>query len=329
MLPFKLVFDQRSVLPLGDHIFPPEKYERTRQRLLELGAAAPEDFICGCPARDEDVLLVHTPLWVSKLKQGMLSVREALELEIPFSPALVEAFWQIAGDTMLAADQALRDGCCVHLGGGFHHAFPDHGEGFCVIHDVAIAIRALQRDGRIKRAMVVDTDVHQGNGTATIFGDNKLEPFPKPAWSAELLAPSRPASMKQGGSEDVFTLSLHQETNYPPWKPESSIDVNLPDGIGDAEYLEWLRSALKLARERFQPELICHLSGADPYKHDQLGGLGLSIEGLRQRDDIVYTFARELGCPIMVTLAGGYAEQIEDTITIHTNTALAAIDAFK
>jgi len=329
MLPFKIVFDDSCRLPIGNHIFPADKYARTQQRLLELGAAAPEDFVSGPAATDEDIMLVHTRMWVDKLAEGQLTVREELELEVPYSLELVKAFWQITGNSMLAANLALRDGCCVHLGGGFHHAFAGHGEGFCVIHDVAVAIRALQRDGKIARAMVIDTDVHQGNGTATIFGDDKLRPFPRPAWSAEIVGPSSSAKVKQGGSRDVFTISLHQETNYPEWKPESSIDVNLPDGINDAEYLDWLRSTLKLAQKRFQPELICHLSGADAYQHDQLGGLGLTIEGLRRRDAMVYEFARDLGCPVMVTLAGGYAEKLEDTVAIHANTVLVGIEVFR
>lgn len=329
MLHFKLIFDESCRLPIGQHVFPADKYHRVHRRLLELNAAGPEDIVCAPAATDAEILLVHTPTYVNKLKRGLLSVREELELEVPYSPELVHAFWKLTGGSIFAAKSALRDGCAIHLGGGFHHAFPDHGEGFCVINDVAVAIRCLQRSGHIVRALVIDLDVHQGNGTAFIFGSGEPEPFPKPSWSAGLTAPSRAAHIKTGHSHDVFTMSMHQESNYPAWKPASSLDVNLPDAICDDEYLDWLNAALEKVRERFEPELICYVAGADPYRHDQLGGLGLTIEGLKKRDATVFEFARDLGCPIMTTFAGGYAENIEDTVTIHTNTVLAAIDTFR
>jgi len=177
--------------------------------------------------------------------------------------------------------------------------------------------------------MTVDCDVHQGNGTAVIFGGH-AEPFPPPAsWSASITAPP-PASetMVQGPAGDVFTISLHQLNNYPVWKPPSSIDINLPDGITDREYLYWVEKALISARRLFEPELISYVAGADPYRYDQLGGLALTIEGLRQRDEMVLSFARDWGVPVMVTLAGGYAEKLEDTVAIHTNTVLAANKVF-
>jgi acetoin utilization deacetylase AcuC-like enzyme len=223
----------------------------------------------------------------------------------------------------VAAEQALRNNCCVHIGGGFHHAFPDHGEGFCVINDVAVAVRCMQRDGHIVRAMVLDCDVHQGNGTAAIFGTGDPEPFPRVTMASSMSTPGRGANVKTSAAREVFTVSLHQENNYPHWKPASSIDVNLPDGTTDSEYLEWLDTAL-----RFEPELICYIAGADPYMGDQLGGLGLTIEGLKQRDLVVFNFARDNGFPIMATLAGGYAELPEDTVSIHVNTALAAKEVF-
>jgi acetoin utilization deacetylase AcuC-like enzyme len=329
MLPFKLIYDERFRLPIGQHIFHAEKYQRVFERLLSHGAATREDFVSAPAARDEDILLVHTFHWVDKLQTGMLTVREELELEVPYSAELVAAFWQITGNSIAAADHAIRDGCSINIGGGFHHAFPDHGEGFCVINDVAVAIRVLQKQGKIVRALVVDLDVHQGNGTAAIFGTGEPEPYPKPAWSAGLVGPNRPAHMKHSVAKNVFTFSMHQESNYPYWKPASSLDVNLPDGIKDDEYIGWLKKALDEARQRFEPELICYVAGADPFERDQLGGLGLTIEGLKQRDRIVFEFARELGCPVMTTFAGGYAEDIEDTVTIHTNTALAAIEVFR
>jgi acetoin utilization deacetylase AcuC-like enzyme len=328
MLPLRLVYSEKATLPIGAHIFHAGKYRGMRERLLQAGAFTENDFLSAPPCEEEDVLLVHTKLWVEKLKRGTLSTREELELEVPYSKELVDAFWYITGGSIVAARQALRNNCCVHIGGGFHHAFADHGEGFCVLNDVAIAIRCMQRDGLIRRAMVIDCDVHQGNGTATIFGTGTPELFPQTSWSAALHTPRRVANVKTSANHDVFTISLHQESNYPDFKPASSIDVNLPDGTTDSEYLEWLKTTLDDARERFEPELICYIAGADPYKHDQLGGLAMTIEGLKQRDLMVFNFARHHGFPIMTTLAGGYAQNPEDTVIIHANTALAAKEVF-
>lgn len=324
----RLVYSEKAKLPIGDHIFHSSKYGEIRKRLLEKGAFSESDFISPPACQEGDVLLVHTRLWVEKLKRGTLSMREELELEVPYSKELVDAFWYITGGTIVAAEQALRNQCSVHVGGGFHHAFADHGEGFCLINDVAVAIRCMQRDGHVARAMVLDCDVHQGNGTAKIFGSGEPEPFPLASWSAALMTPGQAANVKTSAARDVFTISLHQESNYPYWKPASSIDVNLPDGTTDGEYLQWLETTLKGALERFEPELICYVAGADPYVEDQLGGLGLSIEGLKQRDLMVYEFAHRHGLPIMTTLAGGYAQKPEDTVTIHTNTVLAAKEIF-
>jgi acetoin utilization deacetylase AcuC-like enzyme len=329
MLAFKLVFREEYYLPLGEHVFPSSKYRLVHRYLLDQGVAAEDDFVVPTAARDDDILLVHTPMYVNKLKTGTLSAREELELEVPYSKELVDAFWLQAGGSICAADLALRDRVCVHVGGGFHHAFTDHGEGFCVLNDVAIAIRRMQADGRIRHAMTIDCDVHQGNGTAAIFGGAE-EPFPPPpAWSAGLTAPRKPAHMKQAHRGDVFTISLHQENNYPVWKPPSSIDVNLPDGTTDAEYLAWLEQALMTGIEQFEPDLLCYVAGADPYREDQLGGLALTIDGLKQRDEVVFRFARNNGIPVMVTLAGGYAVRLEDTIRIHANTVFAAKSIFK
>lgn len=330
MLPFKLVYSDGYFLPIGSHVFPAEKYRRVHDELIRSGAADRSNFVSPAAANDRDVLLVHTPLYLEKLNKGLLSSREELELEVPYSTELVKAFLLMAGGSMLAADLALQDNICINVGGGFHHAFPDHGEGFCVLHDVGIAIRKMQQTGRIARAMVIDCDVHQGNGTAFIFGSGEPEPFPKPAWSASLVQqPRRPAAMKTDTARDVFTISLHQENNYPAWKPPSSIDVNLPDGTTDEEYLKWLNVALQTASEQFRdPELICYVAGADPYVDDQLGGLAMTIDGLRKRDEIVMEHARDLGIPIMVSFAGGYATKIDDTVTIHTNTVLAARHVF-
>jgi acetoin utilization deacetylase AcuC-like enzyme len=220
-------------------------------------------------------------------------------MEVQRTLRRIEACWLAAGSSILAAQRALEDGFSANIGGGFHHAYPDHGEGFCVIHDVAVAIRKMQADGAIERAMVVDTDVHQGNGTAAIFG----------------------------GDETVFTMSIHQEHNYPYPKPPSTVDVNLPDGMGDADYLAILEKYLHRSFEEFSPQLLFYVAGADPYQEDQLGGLALTMEGLARRDALVLGYAQRNQVPLAVTLAGGYARKIEDTVTIHVNTIKAAIQA--
>src|ERR1039458_2430682 len=305
MLPFKLVYSDDYYLPIGSHVFPAEKYKCIHDRLLASGIATPSDFVTPPPATDQDVLLVHTPQYVEKLKTGTLSAREELELEVPYSPELVRAFWLAAGGSMLAADYALNDGVAISIGGGF-----------CMIHDVAIAIRRMQRDDKIRTAMTVDCDVHQGNGTAVIFAGTRVPGNRLPSTFASVLNPAhntaRPAlhgtRPRSSHAEDVFTISLHQQNNYPVFKPPSSLDMNLPDEMGDGEYLACLGDALSLGLSKLKPELICYLAGADPYREDQLGGLSLTIEGLKERDALVFQIAKAERIPVMVTLAGGYAD---------------------
>jgi acetoin utilization deacetylase AcuC-like enzyme len=331
MLPFKLVYSDAYYLPIGAHVFPAEKYRRVRDRLIADGIAETKDFLEPQPATDQDILLVHTPEYVQKLKTGTLSPREEMELEVPFSPELVKAFWLAAGGSILAARQCLLDRVCISIGGGFHHAFPDHGEGFCIIHDVAVAIRRMQRDDRIRTAMTLDCDVHQGNGTAAIFAGTRTASALLPSSSTSTVQPAAGApegKVRGAHAGDVFTISLHQHNNYPIYKPPSSIDVDLPDGTGDDDYLAWLDNALSSGLRQFEPDLLCYVAGADPYKHDQLGGLSLTIEGLKKRDELVFRVARARDIPVMVTFAGGYARNIEDTVTIHSNTVVAAKEAF-
>jgi acetoin utilization deacetylase AcuC-like enzyme len=296
MLPFKLVYHPGYDLNLGEHVFPSQKFGLVRERLLADDFAAPEDFVEPEPASDDDLLLVHRKDWVDRLRTGTLTFYDILKLEVPYSRQLVQAFWLAAGGTTLAARLALDDGAGYNIGGGFHHAFPEHGEGFCAINDCAVAIRRLQKEGRIERAMIVDCDVHHGNGTATIFARDKT----------------------------VFTLSIHQLHNYPAKKPASDIDINLADEVGDDEYLERLRNAYVPALDEFQPQLVVYLAGADPYYRDQLGGLALSLEGLKARDRLVIATALMQKVPVAITLAGGYAVDLDDTIAIHVNTAKAA-----
>lgn len=331
MLPFKLVYSDAYYLPIGAHVFPAEKYRRVRARLIADGVADAADFLEPQPATDQDILLVHKPEYVHKLKTGTLSPREEMELEVPFSPELVKAFWLAAGGSILAARQSLIDRVCISIGGGFHHAFPDHGEGFCMIHDVAVAIRRLQRDDKIRTAMTVDCDVHQGNGTAAIFAGTRTASALLPSASASTIEQPKNApqgKMRGAHAGDVFTISLHQHNNYPLLKPPSSIDVDLPDGTGDDDYLAWLDNALSSGLRQFEPDLMCYIAGADPYREDQLGGLSLTIEGLKKRDELVFRVARARDIPLMVTFAGGYARNVEDTVTIHSNTVVAAKEVF-
>jgi acetoin utilization deacetylase AcuC-like enzyme len=323
MLPFKLIYSDDYFLPIGAHVFPAEKYRRVHDQLIKDDIAVPSDFIAPQPASDQDILLVHTPQYVQKLKTGTLSAREQQEMEIPYSPELVRAFWLAAGGSILAAQHALSDRVAFNIGGGFHHAFPDHGEGFCMIHDVAVAIRRLQRDDKIRTAMTVDCDVHHGNGTAAIFAGTRTPGEPLPSTSAAA-DPVPAGKIRHAHAGDVFTISLHQHNNYPAWKPHSSIDVDLPDGMGDDDYLAWLDNALSSGLRQFEPELICYIAGADPYREDQLGGLALTLEGLKRRDELVFRVARARNIPVMVTYAGGYARRVEDTVTIHCNTVVAA-----
>jgi len=328
MVPFQLVYSDGYYLPIGPHVFPAEKYRRVRDRLIETGVAESSDFLTPEPADDRDILLVHTPEYVRKLATGTLSAQEEMELEIPFSPELVRAFWLAAGGSILAAKCALQNGVSINIGGGFHHAFPDHGEGFCMINDVAVAIRTMQRDQKIRTAMTVDCDVHHGNGTAAIFAGGRTSANPLPSTSSATLPATSSNSVENPKAGDVFTISLHQANNYPARKPPSSIDVDLPDGIGDDAYLAWLDNTLSSGLRQFQPDLICYIAGADPYREDQLGGLALTIGGLKRRDQLVFRVAKARNIPVMVTFAGGYARRVEDTVAIHCNTVIAAQEVF-
>ena len=300
-MPLPVVWHRAYEVDIGPHVFPTQKYRLVRDRLLAEGTITDLELVEPGPASDEDVALVHTADYLHKIKTGTLTREDELVLEVPFSPALREAAWICAGGATLAGRLALgrERGIAVHLGGGFHHAFPDHGEGFCLINDVAIAIRTLLREGVIRRSAVVDLDVHHGNGTAAIFQ----------------------------GDPDVFTFSMHQQHNYPAWKPPSDLDIGLEDGTGDAEYLALLEQHLPEILARHRPDLVFYLAGADPYRFDQLGGLGLTLEGLRRRDEVVFERATNAGVAVAVSLAGGYALSANDTVEIHCNTVRAAKEA--
>jgi acetoin utilization deacetylase AcuC-like enzyme len=298
MLPFKVIYHPQYDLDLGAHVFPSQKFRLIHEALLAEGIAEPGDFLQPEAAPDMDVLRVHTPAYVNKLQTDSLTLSERMKLEIPVSDSTRMGFWLAAGGSTLAGRKALEDGFAANLSGGFHHAYPGHGEGFCMIHDVAVAIRSLQAAGKIRTAMTVDTDVHHGNGTAAIFGNDA----------------------------SVFTLSIHQENNYPMPKPPSDEDIGLEDGTRDQAYLDALEEGLLHALQKLTPDLIFYVGGADPYREDQLGGLALTIEGLQKRDRLVFEHARRKGIPVASTLAGGYARRVADTVRIHVNTIIAARD---
>jgi len=305
-----VVYSPRYRIDIGPHVFPTEKYQRVHARLLETGVIQPADVVEPGPASWDELALVHTADYLDKMREGTLSPEDVAQLELPWSQAMVDGFRVMTGGTILAAllgvgtqssqitqrktSSALSAvsafNVVCHIGGGLHHAFPSHGEGFCPFNDVAVAARALQARGR-ERIAIVDLDVHHGNGTAFIF-----ESDPR-----------------------VYTFSMHQQHNYPMWKPRGSRDIGLPDGAHDATFLDQLERALPAVVDH-QPACVFYLAGADPYEDDQLGGLRLTKEGLRRRDRTVIDAVRRAGVPLVVVLAGGYARRVEDTVAIHSAT---------
>jgi len=293
--PFKFIYSDDYWIDIGQHVFPVKKYRLVYEELLRIGAKK-ENFIPPQPAEDKDLLLAHTSKYLKKLKSGNLSESEILSLELPYSKELLKFAWLFVGGTILAAEMALKDGIAVHLGGGFHHAFPDHGEGFCVLNDVAVALEKMKKEGKIERGMVVDCDLHQGNGTSFILSKKDYS----------------------------FTFSIHQMDNYPAEKPSSSVDIGLWSGDGDEKYLSSLYEHFPRLYVEFKPDLVIYLAGADPFEGDQLGDLKLSFEGLKERDRIVIKEARKLQIPVAILFAGGYARKVEDTVAIHLNTIKVA-----
>lgn len=294
--PFQLIYSNEYwMVETGKHVFPLQKYRLVYENLLAMGAKK-ENFLRPRPAPDEDVLLVHTARYLKRVKTGTLSHAELRTLEIRYSPELVRFALLSVGGTVLAARKALECGLAVHLGGGFHHAFPDHGEGFCLFNDVAVAARKMIEEKLVRKVMVVDCDLHQGNGTAAALA----------------------------GRKDIFTLSIHQMDIYPTEKPVSTVDVGLWAGDGDAKYLAELGAHIPRIYNEFRPDLVFYLAGADPYEKDQLGGLLLTKAGLKERDKVVIENARRLKIPVAVVLAGGYAAEIKDTVDIHLNTVRIA-----
>ena len=292
----QVVTSSRYGVDVGAHVFPTNKYALLIDRLLADGTLSPTEVVDPDPADEDELRRVHTPGYVSRCLSGKLSATEIAQLELPWSPALLEASMRCVRGTSMAARLALEHGVGIHIGGGFHHAFPDHGEGFCVFNDPACAVRTLLAEDRIERAIPIDCDVHQGNGTAAIFAND-------------------PA---------VATFSIHQQDIYPFYKPPSTVDVGLGSGTGDEQYSRELSSSLIPLIATHQPELAIYVAGADPYVEDQLGSLALSIDGLRHRDELVLGACEQHQIPVAVVLAGGYARRVEDTVTIHGNTVRAA-----
>ncbi len=290
--PFRFVYsDAYWMVDLGNHVFPAEKYRLIYEKLLQRGAKK-ENFVAPEPALDEDLLLAHSSKYLKKLITGRLSTAEIMAMELPYGSELLDFARLMVGGTITAADLSLQDGLAVHIGGGFHHAFTDHGEGFCILNDVAVAMKKMKDGGTIQKGMVVDCDVHQGNGTAEIFAED----------------------------ETVFTFSMHQMDIYPARKERSSLDVGFWSGDGDKKYLAALRSHIPRLYQEFKPDVMFYLAGADPYEKDQLGSLKISLDGLKERDRIIVGGALRLEIPVIILLAGGYASDVMDTVEIHINT---------
>jgi acetoin utilization deacetylase AcuC-like enzyme len=293
-----IVYSARYHIDIGLHVFPTSKYRLVLARLLESGLAGPSDLVEPKPATWEELALVHTSEYLARMREGSVTAEELAQLELPWSPEVILGFRTMVGGTVKAAriacgfdELGIRNSKLgIHIGGGLHHAFPNHGEGFCPFNDVAVAVRVLQAHG-IQRVAIVDLDVHHGNGTAFIFE----------------------------ADQRVFTFSMHQQHNYPVWKPRGSLDIGLPDGTRDQPFLDHLEQALPAVMAS-DPQCVFYLAGADPYEDDQLGGLRLTTQGLRERDRMVIDTVRRADVPLVITLAGGYARNVEDTVAIHVAT---------
>jgi len=282
-------------LPAG-HRFPAPKYPQLRQRVFDSGLFSPDDLVEAQPATKEQLLLVHTPEYVDKVFTGGLSEREQRRIGLPWSPELLDRSRRAVGGAIAACRCALEEGSGVYLGGGTHHAYPDHGEGYCVFNDVAVAVRVLQKEQKGIKIVIADCDVHQGNGTAFIFS----------------------------GDPDVFAFSVHGEKNFPFHKEKSSLDIALPDGSGDDVFLQAVDHGLREIIPQSSADLVIYIAGADPYSGDRLGRLGMSKEGLKQRDELVFERCRDARLPVAVVMGGGYAKNIEDVVDIHMQTVSLA-----
>jgi len=283
------IYSDNYNIPLQGHVFPAIKFSLIYKKLKEDPRFENHKFIEPVPATIDQLKLVHDKEYLNDLIYLRFSKR-VYRSELPLNKETIDAFFLATGGTILAAELALDAGRAMNLSGGFHHAFADHAEGFCYINDVAVAIRVLQKEKKISKALVIDLDVHQGNGISKIFQKDKK----------------------------VFTFSMHEEKNY-PIKEKSSLDVGLETGIKDEEYLNLLEKSLAYIKKNFNPDIIFYVAGVDPYEMDRLGGLSITKEGLKKRDIMVRDFMPDK--PIVIVLAGGYAMNTEDTVNLHVQTA--------
>jgi len=294
----KVFYTDHFVLPLPEgHRFPMQKYSLLREAVQ---AFAPDSLEVAPAAKDDELLLAHDAAYVERMSNGTLTASEIRQIGFPWSPFMAERARRSAGATLAAAKASLADLCAINLAGGTHHAFRDHGEGFCCYNDAAVTARVLQRDFGIKRVLICDLDVHQGNGTASILS----------------------------GDSSVFTFSMHGARNYPVRKEISTLDVELGDGCDDETYLQKLHAHLPTIIAQFQPNAMIYLAGADPYEGDRLGRLKLTKAGLQARDRFVMASARDAAIPITVTMAGGYAHDVTDIVEIHFATVRTAFEVF-
>ena len=293
----KIVFSKHYTARTPGHVFRADKFEAALKLLLKEGAVSKKDVLVPAAPSKSDLLLAHSPAWVRKCLEFKFKPEDSVRAELKITRAVARAHLMNVGGTMLAARLALENGVGINCGGGSHHAFRDHGEGFCLLNDIAVAIKKLLEERRIKRALVIDLDAHQGNGTAAIFR----------------------------GDKRVFTFSMHGAGTYPEKKEKSSLDIGLRPGTGDAAYLAALKRELPKAIGKFRPDFAVYVAGADVYRRDLLGGLGLTMKGVRKRDAFVFGCCRRRGVPVTVVLSGGYAKKFTDTVRIHANTIKEAL----
>lgn len=294
----KIYYTDIFVLPLpAGHHFPMKKYRMLKDRILELGDIYPLDFSVPRPATDDEITCAHDPEYLAKIVSGNLTDKELRRLGLPWSKQLVERSRRSCGATIEACLAALAHGMAINLAGGTHHAFSDHGEGYCVFNDAAIAARLMVIREHARKVLILDCDVHQGNGTAAILCRD----------------------------DNIFTFSIHGRKNFPHNKETSDLDISLEDDTTDNDYLDQLKAGLDAVLDRFIPELVIYLAGADPYYLDKFGRLALTREALINRDRLVFDFCRKRSLPIAVTMAGGYAGKVDDTVDIHYQTVRQAL----
>jgi acetoin utilization deacetylase AcuC-like enzyme len=296
-MPF--IYSDKYYADIGYHVFPVIKYRLICQKLLNQGGVAESEFIDSIPANYDELRLVHTSEYLEDLITCAWTPRTSAS-ELPISKEIIDLFILAAGGTILACREALKRGWAVHLSGGFHHAFADKAEGFCYLNDLAVGVRVVQKEGLAKKVAIIDCDLHQGNGTAVIFQ----------------------------GDDTVYTFSIHQRDLY-PIKEKSDLDIHLPIGVTDKEYMSYLQQSIPGILKEFNPELVLYQAGADPYKEDQLGNLGLTVDGLQKRDAFIFGECKKRHIPIATTLGGGYAVNTDDTVQIHYNTCMTALEVFR